>query len=103
MLERRKGERYALPEIYSEYITLKVRKASGDFEDAELFNFSPGGVRLKSRQELLVHSTIECLISAPKSLSKEIPFTGKIKYCTLEESGKGYLIGAEIIDTSDKV
>jgi len=102
-VERRKGERYVLPEIYSKYITFKIRKASGEFVDAELFNFGPGGISIKSRQELLVHSTIECLISAPKSLSKEIPFTGKIKYCIQEESGEDFLIGAEIIETTDKI
>jgi len=103
LVERRKGERYVLPEIYSKYITFKIRKASGEFVDAELFNFGPGGISIKSRQELLVHSTIECLISAPKSLSKEIPFTGKIKYCIQEESGEDFLIGAEIIETTDKI
>lgn len=102
-MERRKGERYVLPEIYGKYVTFKVRKAAGDLVDAELFNFGPGGISIKSRQELLVHSTIECFISAPKSLSKEVSFTGKIKYCIQEESGGDYLIGAEIVETSDKV
>jgi hypothetical protein len=43
------------------------------------------------------------LISAPKSLTKEIPFTGEIKYCIEDEPGGDYPIGAEIIRTSDKV
>jgi hypothetical protein len=102
-MERRKGERYVLPELYSKYITFKARKVSGDFVDAELFDFGSGGIRIKSRQGLSVHSTIECFISAPKSLTKEVSFTGKIKYCIQEESGGDYLIGAEIVETSDKV
>ncbi len=48
-----------------------------------------------------IGSAIQCFISAPKSLAKEIPFTGKIKYCTEDEPGGDYLIGAEIIGTSD--
>jgi hypothetical protein len=103
MVERRKGERYIMPEIYRKYILFKVKKVSGDFVDAELFNFSPRGVSIKSRSRFTVDSAIECLISVPKSLTKEIPFTGKIKYCIQDEPGGDYLIGAEIIQTSDKV
>jgi hypothetical protein len=39
----------------------------------------------------------------PQFLTKEIPFTGKIKYCIQDEPGGDYLIGAEIIRTSDKI
>ncbi len=102
-MERRKGERYIVPEIYRKYIIFKIRKVSGDFVDVELFNFSPRGISIKSRYGLPVNSAIECLISVPKSLTKEIPFTGKIKYCIHDEPGGDYLIGAEIIQTSDKV
>jgi hypothetical protein len=103
MRERRKEERYVVPEIYRQYILFKVKKVSGDAVDAELFNFSPRGISIKSRCRFTVDSPIECLISAPKSLTKEIPFTGKIKYCIEDEPGGDYLIGAEIIRTSDKV
>jgi len=102
MIERRKGERYAVPEIYQKYITLKVRKASGGFVPMELLDFSPKGIRIKSSYGLSVNSSIECLISAPKSLTKEVPFIGKVKYCIQEESEGDYLIGAEIIETSDR-
>jgi hypothetical protein len=102
-MERRKGARYIVPEIYRKYITFKVRKIAGDSVDVELFNFSPRGISIKSRYGLPVNSAIECLISVPKSLTKEIPFTGKIKYCIQDEPGGDYLIGAEIIQMGDKV
>jgi hypothetical protein len=102
-MERRKGERYVVPEIYRKYITFKVRGVSGDFVDAELFNFTSNGIRIKSRCELPFDSTIECLISVPKSPTEEIPFTGKIKYCIQEEPMGNYLIGIEIIETNDKI
>ena len=92
-----------MPEIYRKYITFNVRKASGDLLDVELFNFSPRGISIKSRYKLTVHSAIECLIGAPKFLTKEIPFTGKIKYCLQDEPGGDYLIGAEIVRTDDKI
>jgi hypothetical protein len=103
MMERRKGERHVVPEIYREYITFKVREVSRDFVDAELLNFSPNGIRIKSRYELPFDSTIECLVSVPKSLTKEISFMGKIKYCIQEEPMGDYLIGVEIIETGDEI
>ena len=70
-MERRKGERLVVPDLYRKYITFKVREVSGDFVDAELFNFSSRGIRIKSRYELPFGSTIECLVSAPKSFTTE--------------------------------
>lgn len=103
MTERRKGERLVVPDLYRKYITFKVREVSGDFVDAELFNFSSHGIRIRSRYELPFNSTIDCLVSAPKSLTKEIPFKGRIKYCIQEEPMGSYLIGAEIIEPPDKI
>ncbi len=102
-MERRKVERYVVPEIYRKYVTFKIREVSGDFVDAELFNFTSHGIRIKSRCELPFDSTVECLISVPKPLIEEIPFTGKIKYCIQEEPMGDYLIGIEIIETGDKI
>jgi hypothetical protein len=101
-MERRKGERYVVPEIYRKYIILKVRKTSGEFVPMELLDFSPNGIRIRSSYGLSVNSAIECLISAPKSLTKEVPFIGKIRYCIQDESEGDYLMGAEIIETSDR-
>jgi hypothetical protein len=101
-MERRKVERSVVPEIYRKYITLKVRKASGEFAPMELLDFSPKGIRMKSSHGISVNSAIECLISAPKSITKEIPFIGKIKYCIQDELEGDYLMGAEIIETSDR-
>jgi len=101
-MERRKGERYVVPEIYRKYITFKVRKASGEFVPMELLDFGPKGIQMKSSYGISVDSAIECLISAPKSITKEIPFIGKIKYCIQDESEGDYLMGAEIIETSDR-
>ena len=103
MTERRKAERFVVPELYRKHITFKIKKVSGDFMDAELFNFTPNGIRIKSRNELPFHSIIECMVSVPKSLTKEIFFTGKIRYCIQEEPMGDYIIGVEITETSDKV
>ena len=102
-MERRKGERQVVPEIYRKYITLKIRKGSGEFVHVELLDFSPKGIRIRSPHGLSVDLTIECLISAPKSITKEVPFIGQIKYCTVDEFDGDYLMGAEIIETSDRL
>jgi hypothetical protein len=102
MRERRKGERLVFSDLYRKYMTFKVREVSGSFVDAELFNFSPHGIRMRSRCELPFDSTIECLVSVPESFTKEIPFKGRIKYCIQEEPMGNYVIGAEIIEPRDK-
>lgn len=102
MIERREEKRHVVPEIYRKYITLKVREASGEYGPVKLLDFSPKGIRMKSSYEMPVDSEIECLISAPKSITKEIPFIGEIKYCIQDEFDGDYLIGAEITETSDR-
>ena len=103
MGERREEKRHIVPEIYRKYIALKVREASGEFVRVKLLDFSPKGIRIKSSYEIPIDSTIECLISAPKSITKEIPFVGQIKYCIQDEFDGDYLIGAEIIETTDRL
>jgi hypothetical protein len=102
MVEKRKEERHVVPEIYRKYIILKVRRGPGEFVPMELLDFSRKGIRIRSPYGLSVDLAIECLISAPKSITKEIPFVGKIKYCIQDEFERDYLIGAEIIETSDR-
>ena len=103
MVERREEKRVVVPEIYRKYITLKVMEASGEFVPVKLLDFSPKGIRMKHSCGIPVDSTIECLISAPKSITKEIPFIGEIKYCIQDELEGDYLIGAEIIETGDRL
>ncbi len=103
MIERREGERHVVPEIYRKYIILKVRRALGEFMPVKLLDFSPKGIRIKSPYGIPVDSAIECLISAPKSITKEVPFIGEIKYCIVDEFDGDYLMGAEIIETSDRL
>jgi hypothetical protein len=103
MRERREEKRHVVPELYRKYITLKVREDTGEYMPVKLLDFSPRGIRMKSPYEIPVDSAIECLISAPKSITKEVPFIGEIKYCILDEFDGDYLIGAEIIETSDRL
>jgi PilZ domain len=101
MKERRKEIRYGVPEIYQKYVTFKIRKDPGEFVPVELLDFSLYGIKMKDSFVWAVDSPMECVISAPKSLTREIPFSAKVKYCIQNEQGEGYLIGAEIIQNGD--
>lgn len=103
MAERRKEERLAVPEIYRKYVTFKARIGSRDFVPMKLLDFSQNGIRMKSSHGLSVDSDIECMIAAPKSLTKEILFVGRVKYCIQDEPEGDYLIGAEVVKTNDQM
>jgi hypothetical protein len=103
MTERRKEERYVVPELYRKYVTFKIRDGSSEFVPAELHDFSLNGVKIRTPHGLSVDSTLECLIGVPKSLTKEIPLTVRIKYCTKDEPAGNYLSGAEIILTGERI
>jgi hypothetical protein len=56
-----------------------------------------------SKFELFVGSLIECLICVPKAPPiKETLFSGKITHCIEGEYGKFYIMGGEIINTSEQ-
>jgi hypothetical protein len=95
MSERRKEKRYNIPEIYRKYVKLKIRKDPGEFLFVDLLDFSPDGIKIRHPSPALVDSSVECSISIPKSLSREISFMARVKYCVQEEDDN-YLIGAEI-------
>ena len=99
MSERRREKRYAVPEIYTKYISLRIRKDQDEFQGVDLLDFSLEGIKIRNPSLLPVDSTIECIISIPKSLSREISFMGRIRYCIEEEPGEHCLIGAEVIQS----
>lgn len=101
-MERRKGKRQEVPELYREYIALKIRKDSNEWVPIELLDFSQQGIRILSPFALSIHSTMECLVSAPQSLSKEVTFIAKIIYCIDDVEGD-YLVGAEIMQSEDEL
>jgi len=99
MNERRKEKRYAVPEIYTKYVSLSIRKAPDEFQPVDLLDFSLEGIKIRNPSVLSVDSYIECNIAIPKSLTMEIPFKARIKYCIQEEDDENYLVGAEIISS----
>lgn len=105
MLERRREKRYAIPEVFSRYILMKV-KISEDYFPVQLLDFSKGGFRMKCPVPFDVGSLRDCLVSAPKSLSREISLTARISHCMpggrgKDESQEFYIAGAEITSVDD--
>lgn len=102
-MERRRGKRQEVPELYREYIALKIRKDSDEWVDIELLDFSQQGIRIMSPFALSIESTVDCLVSAPHSLSKEVSFIAKIIYCIKDDMEGDYLVGAEIMQSEDEL
>ncbi len=70
---------------------------------AELLDFSQQGIRIMSPFALSINSTMECLVSAPRSLSKEVPFIARIIYCIEDDVEGDYFVGAEIMQSKDEL
>lgn len=98
MPERRKETRYPVPEIYRHYITLKIKPNIDNFIPVVLLDFSHHGVKLKSPIYMDNDSVFECLISVPVSLTREIEFKAKVRYCTEDNVSEEFIVGAEIIE-----
>ncbi|MDA8238758.1 MAG: PilZ domain-containing protein [Nitrospiraceae bacterium] len=98
--ERRKEARFIIPDIYRGYVTMKI-KAGNDLFSADLLDFSRHGVRFRSPVSFPAGSLVECVLSIPRSLSKEIAVTLRIAHCA--DSRAGFTAGAEIDTVSDEM
>jgi hypothetical protein len=102
MIEKRKETRYTVTEIYQKRLTLRVRRNSGEFVPVKLLDISLRGIRIKYDVGLAVGSVVECSISTPMYLTKEVLFNVKIIYCIENRTDRSYLIGAEITQTDEQ-
>lgn len=100
--DRRKETRHPVPKIYRQYILLKIKDESDSFTDATLIDFSSHGIRLKSPIYMNPDKVFECTISIPASLTKEVKFRIKVRFCT-KDTEKEFIVGSEIVEISDKL
>lgn len=100
MLERRKEKRHPVPHIYQKYIGLRI-KHNEDFLPVGLLDLSEHGVRIKSPVKFSAGSVIECIVSIPESLTKEVAFKAKIRHWLKEDDS--FILGAEIEEVEDRV
>lgn len=94
----RRDARYQVPDFYRKYITLRI-KSGETMADAKLFNFSRHGLMFHSAVPFGAGSLMECAISAPQFLTKDISFSFRVVYCLPKEGS--YEIGAEIQAVAD--
>jgi len=103
VIERRREARHPVAEIYEERLTLKIRRNSGEFTSARLVDVSLRGIRIKYNHRLAIGSVVECSISIPVYLTKEVLFGVKVIYCIENRTDKSYLIGGEITQTDEQL
>jgi hypothetical protein len=98
--ERRREERFEIPEVYRRYIRLTV-KTGMNVLPAMMCNFSRHGLLFDSPVPLVAGTQVECVIVAPQLLTKEISFRINIKFCS--KKGSRFMVGAAIETITDKL
>ncbi|MBI4837710.1 MAG: hypothetical protein HY806_00860 [Nitrospirae bacterium] len=96
--EKRSEMRFPLPEIYKQYLALKIN-TFGVYNQVTLLNFSRSGLRFKSLFPLETNSVKECILVTSHIISKEVSFNVIIRHC-IKDSG-GYIVGGQIEKVSD--
>ncbi len=94
--ERRKEPRRPVPAIYQKYISMEV-----DDSNACLTDFSKNGLGFVTSKELKVGTFIDCVLSAPRSLSHKIKLHVEIRFC--KEVNGEYIIGSLIKKVDDEL
>jgi len=98
--ERRREKRHPVPPIYRDYIKLSIN-LSGEFIEAQILDFSRRGLRLSSPIPLEIDTTIQCIISIPKSLTRDASFRARVRHCSKSE--ERYIAGCEIESIEDEL
>ncbi len=99
IVEKRREQRFDVPDVYREYIRLRV--LNGDkFVPAVLGNFSRSGVLFACSVPFGQGDHTECIISVSLLLAREISFGIEVKYCYADHGS--FVMGASIDSISDE-
>jgi phosphoglycolate phosphatase len=97
--ERRKEPRHPVSDVYNKYFELKI-KGPEVLIPASLVDVSKRGIKMISPIPLYAGETVECVISAPKSLTREVRFRVLVRHSV--EAGLGsFMVGGEIVEADD--
>jgi len=91
--DRRKEERFGVPEVFREYIEVRVTAEAGPVK-ASLLDLSGHGMKLSLPAPLKAGEAYECALSAPRSMTREVVVTIRVRY--VEQQGGECVAGAEI-------
>jgi phosphoglycolate phosphatase len=93
-LENRRSEtRYSVPEVARKYVRLLIRTEGGD-TPALLLGISEHGLKFQCARRLVPGSSLQCAVSLPDSLPREVELAIRVKY-TVDE-GETHVSGAAI-------
>ncbi len=98
--QKRREQRYDVPDACQKYIKLQVR-SGGKFVPALLGNFSRNGILFECPASFQKGEHTDCLLSISLVLNREISFGIEVRYC-YEDRGS-YIMGASIDRISDEV
>lgn len=98
IVEKRREERYGVPDRFKRYMKLDVR-AEGRQVPAVLANFSRSGILFESEVPLDAGSRAECILSLSLLVVRDIAFSIQVKYCLRND--RSYVIGAAIDAIAD--
>lgn len=97
--EKRREERYDVPDACRKYIELRVK--SGDkFVPALLGNFSRNGILFECPVSYSQGEHTECIVAISLLLSRAISFGIEVKYCYADHGS--YITGASIATITDE-
>ncbi len=97
--QKRREQRYDVPDACQKYIKLRVKSGSG-FVPALLGNFSRNGILFECPVSFKKGEHAECVLSISLVLDREISFGIEVRYC-YEDHGS-YIMGASIDTISDE-
>ncbi len=100
MQERRKENRYLLPEIYQKHLNMKV-KLSDAFVPVSLIDYSTNGIKFRSQFSFDIDSIKEGIVSLSETDSKIILFKVKIRHC--KEHNGMFITGGQIEEIADDI
>lgn len=98
-VEKRRDERYAVPDNCKGYITLQIKRGK-HYVPAVLANFSRSGILFEAAGPLEAGAETECVMSVSLLVARDVSFKIRVKYCFKDNNS--YIIGASIDAISDE-
>lgn len=97
---KRKEKRYPVPAVYQSYITLKIRLEEAE-ERAFMLDFSQNGIGFVSGRPFHKGKVIDCVLSAPRSLSRNVVLNLEVMNC--EEINGEFVVGTMLKKVDDEL
>lgn len=101
-LERRREERFTIPEVFHEYVKVSV-KIGGDDIPIKLEDFSEHGLKVCCPVPFDIGTRRDFTVSIPQTLGRGVELKTIIRYSRESPERDCYYAGAEIVSVEDEV